>query len=196
MTTQIVTVGLFLGVFALSLLLLLIEGVWRTRDQIDSRVLDRIQTGRRGMKRKRTSALVGRLFVGVALLLGGLRPVRADDAQDANRLLYLRYCGACHGPHGKGDGTVGTLFQTKPTDLTQIAKKHGGEFPTAEIEMVIDGRTATGAHGAPDMPVWGEVLREEAATSGSQAGWQSANQDARRKLAFITAYIKSIQEKK
>ena len=69
---------------------------------------------------------------------------KSADAQDANRLLCRRYCGACHGPHGKGDGTVGTLFQA-PTDLTQIAKKHGGEFPTGEIEMVIDGRTAVGA---------------------------------------------------
>ena len=139
------------------------------------------------------SVIAARIFLGAALLLGGSRPVQAADARDANRLLYRRYCGACHGPNGKGDGLVGTLLQTKPTDLTEIAKKHGGDFPTAEIEMVIDGRTTVRAHGEPDMPVWGEILREQAA--GSQPGTQSANEQARRKIAFITAYIKSIQEK-
>ena len=133
------------------------------------------------------------LCIVAGLLLGGSSPARASD--EANRLLYLRYCSACHGRSGKGDGLVGTLLQTRPTDLTQIAKKHGGEFPTGEVEMVIDGRTTVRAHGAPDMPVWGEEFRQEAATSGAQSSWQSANQESRRKIAFIASYIKSIQEK-
>jgi mono/diheme cytochrome c family protein len=145
------------------------------------------------MGRTRTGASLAVLSLSV-LLLCGTRVEAAQKAgkKDANGQLYVKYCGSCHGPDGKGNGILAGVLQTKPADLTQIAKKHGGEFPTGDIEMFIDGRTNVRAHGDPDMPVWGEVLSDQAMTS---PGGGSARAEARRKIVFITEYIKSIQEK-
>jgi mono/diheme cytochrome c family protein len=96
------------------------------------------------------------LAFGVPLLLAV--PAFAD-ADDPGQMLYLRYCGACHGPAGKGDGVAGKFMRPKPADLTGIAKAHGGAFPFDETMKVVDGRNSVRAHGDPDMPVWGETMR-------------------------------------
>ncbi|MSO56775.1 MAG: c-type cytochrome [Acidobacteria bacterium] len=60
--------------------------------------------------------------------------------------LYGRYCAACHGSAGKGDGPAGAKFDPKPSNLTDEEWKHG---PTdAEILTVIhDGSKGTGMKG-------------------------------------------------
>jgi mono/diheme cytochrome c family protein len=47
-------------------------------------------------------------------------PVAADAASvDAGRGLYAKYCRACHGAEGKGDGpAAATMKDVKPADLT------------------------------------------------------------------------------
>jgi mono/diheme cytochrome c family protein len=120
------------------------------------------------------------------LALGG---VAAGGAEEANRALYLQYCGACHGPEGRGDGIAGTFFRPKPTDLTQIAKRNGGEFPYLRTMEAIDGRNTVRAHGDPTMPVWGELFQE-------QAAWTPARRaEARGKIMMITEHLRSIQER-
>jgi hypothetical protein len=44
-------------------------------------------------------------------------------------------------------------------DLTGIAARRGGQFPEERIRQIIDGRTGLAAHGAREMPVWGNDLR-------------------------------------
>jgi mono/diheme cytochrome c family protein len=113
----------------------------------------------------------------------------AADTDDPSKALYLRYCGACHGPEGKGDGLVGTFMRPKPADLTQIAKKNGGEFPFARVMAIIDGRETVRAHGDPDMPVWGEIFAE-------RSSWDlNRRADVRGKLMILTDYIRTIQAK-
>jgi mono/diheme cytochrome c family protein len=51
----------------------------------------------------RTTALAAAL----ALLPAGVAVEAADKPADPGRAMYLRYCGACHGPQGKGDGIAG-----------------------------------------------------------------------------------------
>jgi mono/diheme cytochrome c family protein len=139
------------------------------------------------MKGRTTAVLAGGLIVAAALVSAA--PVaRASEA--ANKALYLKYCGSCHGADGKGDGVLSGVLQTKPADLTQIAKKNGGEFPTAEVAKFINGTKTMRAHGDPEMPVWGEVFQDQA-----RSGASSKKAQAHAKIAFITAYIKSIQEK-
>ena len=113
----------------------------------------------------------------------------AAEVDHPGRATYLRYCGACHGPAGKGDGIAGTFMNPKPGDLTQIATKNGGTFPTMRTLRYIDGTEEVRAHGDPDMPVWGEVFRD-------QAGWDNSHRnEVRGKLLVITDYIQSIQGK-
>jgi mono/diheme cytochrome c family protein len=116
-------------------------------------------------------------------------PVLAAESDNPSKALYLRYCGACHGPEGKGDGIAGTFMRPKPADLTQIARKSGGTFPFAQVMDVIDGRNTVRAHGDPDMPVWGELFRD-------QSTWDMARRaEVRGKIMVITDYVRSIQEK-
>jgi len=45
-----------------------------------------------------------------------------------------------------------------PADLTQIAHRNGDKFPTLAVQEAIAGSESIVAHGAPGMPVWGELL--------------------------------------
>ena len=129
-------------------------------------------------------SVVARAIGFVALLV-----VPAFGADDIGRSMYLRYCGACHGPAGKGDGIAGTFMRPKPADLTQIAKKNGGVFPFEATVQVIDGRKTPRAHGDPDMPVWGEVFRDNPA-------WEMTRRaGVRGTIVLIVEYLQTIQEK-
>src|SRR3990172_3847623 len=93
----------------------------------------------------------------LAALLSAALCAHAAEGNDPSRASSLRYCGACHGPGGKGDGIAGTFMRPKPTDLTRIAERNAGDFPFQRVMETIDGRNTMRAHGDPDMPVWGEV---------------------------------------
>jgi mono/diheme cytochrome c family protein len=110
-------------------------------------------------------------------------------AQDANpgRAAYLKYCSACHGPEGKGDGIVATALRPKPPDLTRLAAAHGGKFPRMEVERSIAGRQPIAAHGETEMPVWGEIFTKE---KGSTI---TAHAEVRGQVQLIAEYLQSIQ---
>lgn len=124
----------------------------------------------------------------VALLAGGVLLARLASAANGNpgRDAYFRYYSACHGDDGRGNGEVAGSMQPKPADLTQLAKKHNGTFPYAEVKEIIDGRKRIPAHGSSKMPVWGKVFVEEKTYEQPEAHAQSQTQ-------IITSYLASIQ---
>lgn len=101
---------------------------------------------------------------------------------------FVRYCGACHGPEGKGDGRVTPGLQKKPSDLSTLSQRHGGNFPYFYLRQIIDGRGAPESairfHGHGQMPVWGQIFRDE---TGSDAV-------AKAKILHIIDYLHSIQK--
>jgi mono/diheme cytochrome c family protein len=54
-------------------------------------------------------------------------PVAADAASvDAGRALYAKYCRACHGQEGRGDGpAAAALKDVKPANLADATWDHG-----------------------------------------------------------------------
>lgn len=78
--------------------------------------------------------------------------------------MYEQLCSSCHGVSGHGDGPVSSLIKIGVPDLTRIAQRDGGEFPTEDVRRTIDGRWDRRAHGARDMPVWGWQFYDSAAT--------------------------------
>jgi mono/diheme cytochrome c family protein len=103
------------------------------------------------------------------------------------KAMYVKYCSACHGQNGKGDGIVGPFLRPAPTDLTQLAKKNGGKFPFMETLEAIDGTHAVRAHGTSAMPVWGEIFLPNAEAPLRE------QVEARGKVMLITEYVRSIQ---
>ena len=98
---------------------------------------------------------------------------------------YTAYCAACHGANAKGDGPANPALKVPASDLTQLAKKNGGQFPPLHVQQSI--RDADNpAHGSKDMPVWGPVFRSLAQGSQSQVELRIAN---------LTKYLESIQAK-
>jgi hypothetical protein len=89
---------------------------------------------------------------------------------------------------GKGHGPVATALRTPPADLTQIAKRRGGDFPVAEIAAYIDGRTEVRAHGSRDMPVWGERFSEQV------GGGSLGEEVVRGNLLILIQYLQSLQQ--
>jgi hypothetical protein len=82
---------------------------------------------------------------------------------------------------------VSSVLRPTTTDLTQLAKRHGGTFPYQLAKESIDGRKHIAAHGDSAMPVWGEVF------TGDTALTLSAPAEVRGKVQLITNYVATIQ---
>ena len=137
---------------------------------------------------------LARIIIG-ATLISALAFGRsgAEEHEGSGRQLYLRYCGACHGPQAKGDGIVASFMRVKPPDLTLISARHGGEFPLADVVKTIDGREMLRAHGEPAMPVWGEILSSEIGDGKRRS--VPVERRVQGRILSIAEYLQSIQAK-
>ena len=90
---------------------------------------------------------------GAAKLKNPVKPLPASV--DAGKRLYTTQCSTCHGPSGKGDGSVASAIDLpKPSDLTDANWKHGatdGELFT----VISDGATGT------SMPAYGKRMKPD-----------------------------------
>jgi mono/diheme cytochrome c family protein len=99
--------------------------------------------------------------------------------------LYQRFCASCHGERGHGDGPVADSLKVMVPDLTRIARRHGGAFPSDQIRRIIDGRAVQPPHGSREMPVWGYEFRSAGADDPGSAA--SADELIERLLEFLTS---------
>jgi mono/diheme cytochrome c family protein len=98
---------------------------------------------------------------------------------------FRTYCASCHGTDGRGEGPLTDSLRFHPPDLTLIAKRHGGEFPTEKVVRIVDGRNPVKGHGGPDMPIWGDAFRN------AETGYDDAT--ARAKIRGVVDYLKTLQ---
>ena len=116
-------------------------------------------------------------------------PVPVDEMRStvAGREVFRLYCASCHGVSARGDGPLASNMRRKPSDLTEIAKRNGDQFPSEMVFRTIDGRQRVRGHGGPDMPVWGDAF----ARSGDNATPTSV----RETIESLVSYIQSFQVK-
>lgn len=102
------------------------------------------------------------LFCACALFVAGA--AGAEATPDRGEREFASSCAVCHGAEAKGDGPLRPFLVKPPSDLTTLARRNGGKFPTRDVMDVIDGRAAEsiGSHGSRAMPVWGRVYLEQA----------------------------------
>lgn len=129
------------------------------------------------------------LVLATGLSLGWAAVAFADDARlEEGARYYRQYCGACHGLTGEGDGVVSGFMRPPATDLTVAARANDGKYPFKRVMDQTDGTATVRAHGDPDMPVWGEILRDPI----QHGGVQRANVVGR--VMLIVKYLESIQK--
>src|ERR1700751_81870 len=77
--------------------------------------------------------------------------VQAEDF-DAGKAEFQSSCASCHGTDGKGKGPVSEQLKVSPADLTILARKNNGVFPTNAVYETIYGSKTIPAHGPREMP--------------------------------------------
>jgi mono/diheme cytochrome c family protein len=87
-----------------------------------------------------------------------------DEALPSNYIpsgaaMFRQYCATCHGADAMGDGPLAISLKTPPANLTTLAKRHGGKFPTSYVTDIIRFGPGSSGHGSSDMPAWGPIFR-------------------------------------
>ena len=104
--------------------------------------------------------------------------------------LFRANCAACHGMTAHGDGPVSDIINVHVPDLTLIASRRGGTFPTDEIYRIVDGQSDLPAHGSRHMPVWGYEF------FGGPGDDESEHGQAVTRVENVVVYLHSLQQAK
>jgi len=114
----------------------------------------------------------------------------ADTALDAaaaskGQVTYERYCVACHGTTGQGDGSLAPDLRVPVPDLTTLRTRSGGAYPSDRVMRIIKSGEVVRGHGTVDMPAWGDAFKKT-------KGTEEASVDAA--VRNLTHYLQSIQK--
>jgi nucleotide-binding universal stress UspA family protein/mono/diheme cytochrome c family protein len=101
--------------------------------------------------------------------------------------LFRTYCATCHGASARGDGPLASSMTRKPADLTEIARRNGGLYPSGLVFRIIDGKKPVRGHGGADMPEWGDAFARS--RDGGDA------ETVRRMIQALVEYLESLQAK-
>lgn len=127
--------------------------------------------------------LLGSAFVSAQIAQRRPAPVRPVDGAT----VFQNYCAPCHGMDGRGKGPVSGALRQEVPDLTTLARRNGGKFPSDEVKETIafgEGKLIA-AHGSKEMPIWGPTFHEI-----------EFDQDLGNvRLENVTRYLESLQRK-
>ncbi len=115
-------------------------------------------------------------------------PVLAQDAGEGAEL-YRAHCATCHGIDATGQGPMAGVMVIKPADLSTLAARNGGTFPTERVVARIDGRDPLVSHGSP-MPVYGLFFEGNDVAIKAPSGQPILTSAP---IADLLAYLQSIQ---
>lgn len=100
--------------------------------------------------------------------------------------MFMSYCASCHGKDAKGDGPAAAALKETPADLTTLAKRNGGKYPSDKVTTILRGQANLAAHGNKEMPVWGPVFWRM--SQGHEA-------EVHQRVANLNRYLESLQAK-
>jgi mono/diheme cytochrome c family protein len=112
-------------------------------------------------------------------------PVKATSPASGPEM-YTTYCAVCHGIDGKGRGPAADALKVPPPDLTMLAKKNGGTYPSDHVRNAIEGDLRLAAHGSKEMPVWGSLFWQMS---------QGHSSEVQLRVTNLNRYIESLQAK-
>jgi mono/diheme cytochrome c family protein len=136
-----------------------------------------------------SGSLVAAALFSVTLLAGDSRATSDEQAAPNNAslgsYLFKTYCATCHGTTARGDGPLAASMVRRPPNLTEIAKRNKGTYPSELVYKVIDGRTKVSGHGGPDMPVWGDAFMRTADNADEAS--------VKHRIQALVDYLETIQ---
>jgi hypothetical protein len=103
---------------------------------------------------------------------------------DQGEPIFQRHCASCHAAGRAAMPRRGHPAH-EPADLTRIAKRRNGEFPTGKIAQFIDGRFVLPAHGSREM---------RSGASGSAPSRPDLGESVSRGNSHARQYLKPIQQ--
>jgi len=112
-------------------------------------------------------------------------PIKQTSAASGAEM-YKTYCAVCHGVDGKGNGPAAEALKTPPTDLTKLAARNGGKYPSLKVVAIIRGEETLSAHGTKEMPIWGDLF-------WSMSGGHES--EVQQRVTNLNKYIESVQQK-
>ena len=153
-----------------------------------------VLTVREPRERELAKRQVSKLAVGATVLFAALllAPAMAAAQEPATMKqsvpgaeFFRTYCAACHGDSARGDGPLAASMKRKPANLTEIAKRNGGQFPSDLVFRTIDGSQPVRGHGGPDMPAWGEALMRSREAGDADS--------VKKMIQSLVDYLESLQ---
>ncbi|HUE86100.1 MAG TPA: cytochrome c [Vicinamibacterales bacterium] len=126
------------------------------------------------------------VFAGMAMSAGSsqARPPRED--YNSGAYLYRTFCTTCHSDSGRGDGPVADIADRRPSDLTVLARNHGGTYPRDRVMRVLENIPPVAGHEPPAMPNWRNVLRRTE---------RDDERVVQKRLEALVDYVSTLQQK-
>ena len=74
-------------------------------------------------------------------------PIKSTSPASGSEM-FQTYCAVCHGKDGRGEGPAASALKVPASDLTALAQKNGGKYPSMKVVSTIRGEEAMPAHGS------------------------------------------------
>jgi len=122
-----------------------------------------MQVNDRGKKVRRPKILAALIATLIPALAVGqtAQPQRTPGKRasaERGKTLFSEYCASCHGVSGRGNGPAALALKIPPADLTALAARNKGQFPSLRVMQAIKAGPSVPAHGSEIMPVWGPIF--------------------------------------
>ena len=111
-----------------------------------------------------------------------------DPPDGSGQDLFRRYCVACHGASGRGDGALAAQLDVAPADLTRLSARDGGRFPRDHVMETVYGYPGKYRQGA--MPEFGALLAGPVRLVRSEDGEMMRTPSG---LIALSGYLESLQ---
>jgi len=127
------------------------------------------------------------LVSAVVAIFGQDKSPRVSPRPVDGASIFRSHCAACHGQDGQGNGPASKALKEKVPDLTKLAERNNGLFPTSHVLTIImfGADHLSPAHGSKEMPIYGPIFHEI----------ESDQDSGNVRLQNITKYLESIQRK-
>jgi mono/diheme cytochrome c family protein len=123
------------------------------------------------------------------MTLGLAAPVNAQDAAQGEAIFGF-YCATCHGRSAVGNGPMSPSLVVAPADLTTLAARNDGVFPTTRVVMRIDGRDPLVSHGSM-MPIYGDFFAGTDVATKAETGQPMMTSQP---IVDLLAYLEALQQ--